>query len=122
MTGAVQTCAQCGGAIENAAYSGIYCGECYGENIAPRPGWRAWLPAPAALGAAAVGLTRVAHVNVEGIEYVSLVGGGVGLAAGLLGAVVARQSPADWRSRQIGLSLLVAAIGAVVVATSGVLR
>jgi hypothetical protein len=116
-----QACASCGKPVENAAVTGVFCGACYERDLAPKPGWKTFFSGPAYVGIVAVLLPWVVHVDVNGVQYVSLGGGGVGVLAALAAGAVAIKGPAEERMKKLAPAGLILLLGLVDVAGSGIL-
>ncbi len=114
-------CAQCGATVENEAVTGIFCSRCFAADVAPRPGWRAYLTGPTALAAFALGLSHTITFHVNGVSYSAAAGGALATVAALIGLASASSSPPEFVGKQRAVSAVVAAFGAFTVATSGVL-
>jgi hypothetical protein len=63
----------------------------------------------------------VFHVNINGVQYVSLGGGAVGVLAALAAGAVGLKAPADERMKKLAPAGIVLLIGLLDLAGSGIL-
>lgn len=105
--------------MDNTAVTGIFCNGCY-QDVAPKPGWRAYITPPAALGAAAIGFGQVLDITVNGLSYTMLGSGAVAALAGLIGLATAGKSMPEWKSKQMAICGVVVAMGVLSVVASGI--
>src|SRR5262245_23978003 len=106
-----EVCATCKAPIENAAVTGIFCTKCYEKDVAPNPGWKAYLTGPLYIGFIAVGVPWVFTIRVNALNYVALAGGAIGTVCALAGFVYARKAPADEVKKKLTAAGIVLALG-----------
>src|SRR5215471_18390956 len=116
-----EACASCGKPIENATVTGILCEACHDRDVAPKPGWKAYFTGPTYVGIIAVLLPFFAHFTVNGLDYISLGGAGVGVLAGGAGLAAAVKAPKEERGKKLGAAGVVVLLALLVLARSGIL-
>ncbi len=116
-----ESCASCGKPIENTTVTGIFCEACHDRDVAPKPGWKSYFTGPTYIGLIAVGFPFFAHANINGLDYVAVGGGAVGLLAGGAGLAVGLKSPKEERGKKLAAAGAVMLVALLVLLRSGLL-
>lgn len=108
MTETIDKCATCGAAIENINQTGILCSSCFEEqNAPPGGGWRQYVSGPAVGGLAFALVPFVLSFSINAVNFVALVGGGVAVGAGGLGAVMGMRKGEAGKKSVMGAGMVV---------------